>query len=115
MVDSGQHRKVVKIDDPNATFFIAQVGAPLEDIVKGIEEVDAVPGRRDRCVSRTAVVLDGMLDGVGWTMQDYLKHRKNDYYPPLANGHRLFLHDIRRVAVCCVVAMGEEGDMVVSF
>ncbi|KAM2779447.1 hypothetical protein COP1_014715 [Malus domestica] len=84
MVDLGRHRKVVKIDDPNATFFIAQVE-----------------------------VLDGMLAGVGWTMQDYLKHGKNDYYPPLANGHRLFLHDIRRVVVCCAVAMGEEGDMVV--
>ena len=56
-----------------------------------------------------------MLAGVGWTMQDYLKYGENDYYPPLPNGHRLFLHDIRRVAVRCAVAMGEEGDMVVSF
>jgi len=55
-----------------------------------------------------------MLAGVGWTMQDYLKYGENDYYPPLANGHRIFLHDIRRVAVRCAVAMGEEGDMVVS-
>lgn len=60
-------------------------------------------------------ILDDMLAGVGWTMQDYLKHGENDYYPPLPNGHRLFLHDIRRVAVRCAVAMGEEGDMVVSF
>lgn len=111
MVDPERHRKVVNIDDPNASFFIAQgnpdvpvityaienkkadvhplkfelslfetqvlvntphgileissgllgrhniynilaavavgiaVGAPLEDIVRGIEEVDAVPGR----------------------------------------------------------------------
>lgn len=111
MVDPARHRKIVNIDDPNATFFIAQgnpdvpvvtfamenknadvhplkfelslfetqvlvntpqgileissgllgrhniynilaavavgiaVGAPLEDIVRGIEEVDAVPGR----------------------------------------------------------------------
>lgn len=59
-------------------------------------------------------ILDDMLAGVGWTMQDYLKHGENDYYPPLPNGHRLFLHDIRRVAVRCAVAMGEEGDMVVS-
>lgn len=59
-------------------------------------------------------ILDDMLAGVGMTMQDYLKHGENDYYPPLANGHRLFLHDIRRVAVRCAVAMGEEGDMVVS-
>lgn len=56
-----------------------------------------------------------MLAGVGWSMQDYLKHGENDYYPPLSNGHRLFLHDIRRVAVRCAVAMGEEGDVVVSF
>ncbi|KAK6130011.1 hypothetical protein DH2020_036233 [Rehmannia glutinosa] len=58
-------------------------------------------------------ILDDMLAGVGWTMQDYLKHGENDYYPPLPNGHRLFLHDIRRVAVRCAVAMGEEGDIVV--
>lgn len=60
-------------------------------------------------------ILDDMLAGVGWTMQDYLKYGENDYYPPLPNGHRLFLHDIRRVAVRAAVAMGEEGDMVVSF
>lgn len=60
-------------------------------------------------------ILDDMLSGIGWTMQEYLKHGEHDYYPPLANGHRLFLHDVRRVAVRCAVAMGEEGDMVVSF
>lgn len=48
-------------------------------------------------------------------MQEYLKYGENDYYPPLPNGHRLFLHDIRRVAVRAAVAMGEEGDVVVSF
>ncbi|KAL2543659.1 acid-amino acid ligase [Forsythia ovata] len=160
------------------------VGSPLEDIVRGIEEVDAVPGRcelideeqafgvivdyahtpdalsrlldyvrelgprrvitvvgcagesdRGKRPMMTKIatdksditvltsdnpknedpldILDDMLAGVGWTMQDYLKHGENDYYPPLANGHRLFLHDIRRVAVRCAVAMGEEGDMVV--
>nr|GMD96049.1 UDP-N-acetylmuramoyl-L-alanyl-D-glutamate--2,6-diaminopimelate ligase MurE homolog, chloroplastic [Ipomoea batatas] len=160
------------------------VGAPLEDIVKGIEEVDAVPGRCELIDEEQAFgvivdyahtpdalsklldyvrelhprriitvfgcagesdrgkrpimtkiatdksdvtiltsdnpknedpldILDDMLAGVGWTMQDYLKHGENDYYPPLSNGHRLFLHDIRRVAVRCAVAMGEEGDMVV--
>ncbi|CAN6713013.1 unnamed protein product [Malus baccata var. baccata] len=250
MVDPERHRKVVNIDDPNATFFISQgnpdvpvvtfamenknadvhplkfelslfetqvlvntpngileissgllgrhniynilasvavgiaVGSPLEDIVRGIEEVDAVPGRcelideeqafgvivdyahtpdalsrlldsvrelgsrriitvigcpgesdRGKRPMMTKIatdksdvtiltsdnpknedpldILDDMLAGVGWTMQDYLKHGENDYYPPLANGHRLFLHDIRRVAVRCAVAMGEEGDMVV--
>lgn len=60
-------------------------------------------------------ILDDMLAGVGWTMQDYLKYGENDYYPPLPNGHRLFLHDIRRVAVRAAVAMGEEGDVVVSY
>ncbi|CAL5383049.1 unnamed protein product [Camellia sinensis] len=57
-------------------------------------------------------ILDDMLAGVRWTMKEYLKHGENDYYPPLPNGHRLFLHDIRRVAVPAAVAMGEEGDMV---
>lgn len=160
------------------------VGAPLEDIVRGIEEIDAVPGRcelideeqafgvivdhartpdalsrlldsvkelkprriitvvgccgeHDRgkrpMITKIATdksdvtmltsdnpgkedpldILDDMLAGVGWTMQDYLKHGENDYYPPLPNGHRIFLHDIRRVAVRCAVAMGEEGDVVV--
>ncbi|XP_052209967.1 UDP-N-acetylmuramoyl-L-alanyl-D-glutamate--2,6-diaminopimelate ligase MurE homolog, chloroplastic [Diospyros lotus] len=160
------------------------VGAPLEDIVRGVEEVDAVPGRcelideeqafgvivdyahtphtlsrlldfvrelgprriitvigcagesdRGKRPTMTKIatdksdvtiltsdnpenedpldILDDMLAGVGWTMQDYLKHGENDYYPPLPNGHRLFLHDIRRVAVRAAVAMGEEGDMVV--
>ncbi|XP_027340051.1 UDP-N-acetylmuramoyl-L-alanyl-D-glutamate--2,6-diaminopimelate ligase MurE homolog, chloroplastic isoform X2 [Abrus precatorius] len=121
------------------------VGAPLEDIVRGIEEVDAVPGRCELideeqafgvivdyasspdALSRlldsvrelgprriiTVDILDDMLAGVGWTMQDYLKYGENDYYPPLPNGNRLFLHDIRRVAVRAAVAMGEEGDVVV--
>lgn len=160
------------------------VGAPLEDIVRGIEEVDAVPGRCELIDEEQAFgvivdyahtpdalsrlldfvrelgprriitvfgccgesdrgkrpvmtkiatdksevtmltsdnpknedpldILDDMLAGVGWTMQDYLKHGENDYYPPLPNGHRLFLHDIRRVAVRAAVAMGEEGDVVV--
>ncbi|KAK7358610.1 hypothetical protein VNO77_00545 [Canavalia gladiata] len=160
------------------------VGAPLEDIVRGIEEVDAVPGRCELIDEEQAFgvivdyastpdalsrlldsvrelgprriitvigccgegdrgkrpvmtkiatdksevtmltsdnpksedpldILDDMLAGVGWTMQDYLKYGENDYYPPLPNGHRLFLHDIRRVAVRAAVAMGEEGDVVV--
>ncbi|XP_028762723.1 UDP-N-acetylmuramoyl-L-alanyl-D-glutamate--2,6-diaminopimelate ligase MurE homolog, chloroplastic [Neltuma alba] len=250
MVDPERNRKVVNIDDPNATFFVSQgnpevpvvtfalenknadvhplkfelslfetqvlvntpsgileissgllgrhniynilaavavgiaVGAPLEDIVRGIEEVDAVPGRcelideeqafgvivdcaqtpdalsrlldfvrelgprriitvfgccgkseRGKRPMMTKIatdksdvtiltsdnpkdedpldILDDMLAGVGWTMQEYLKYGENDYYPPLPNGHRLFLHDIRRVAVRAAVAMGEEGDVVV--
>ncbi|XP_072988831.1 UDP-N-acetylmuramoyl-L-alanyl-D-glutamate--2,6-diaminopimelate ligase MurE homolog, chloroplastic [Typha latifolia] len=160
------------------------VGAPLEYIVRGIEEVDAVPGMYELIdeeqafgvivdhartpdglsrlldtvrelgprriitvfgccgetergkrplMTRIATdksdvvmltsdnpgnedpldILDDMLAGVGLSMQDYLKHGENDYYPPLPNGHRLFLHDIRRVAVRAAVAMGEEGDIVV--
>ncbi|CAJ2676568.1 unnamed protein product [Trifolium pratense] len=160
------------------------VGAPLEDIVRGIEEVDAVPGRCELIDEEQAFgvivdyartpdalsrlldsvrelqprriitvigscgedergkrplltkiatdksevtmltsdnpkgedpldILDDMLAGIGWTMQDYLKYGENDYYPPLPNGHRLFLHDIRRIAVRAAVAMGEEGDVVV--
>ncbi|KAG0484415.1 hypothetical protein HPP92_008494 [Vanilla planifolia] len=160
------------------------VGAPLEDVVRGIEEVDAIPGRCElideeqafgvvvdhastpNALSRlldtarelgpkriiTVIgccgegergkrplmtkiateksdvvmltsdnpknedpldILDDMLAGVGWSMQDYLKFGENDYYPSLPNGHRLFLHDIRRVAVRAAVAMGEEGDIVV--
>ncbi|XP_077241906.1 ALBINO OR PALE-GREEN 13 [Tasmannia lanceolata] len=160
------------------------VGAPLEGIVRGIEEVDGVPGRfelideeqafavivdyahtpdalsrlldtvrelgprriitvfgcpgesdRGKRPMMTKIatdksdvviltsdnpktedpldILDDMLAGVGLTMQDYLRYGENDYYPPLPNGHRLFLHDIRRVAVRAAVAMGEEGDIVV--
>ncbi|KAK9147483.1 hypothetical protein Scep_006240 [Stephania cephalantha] len=158
------------------------VGAPLEEIVRGIEEVDSVPGRCELIDEEQAFgvivdyahtpdalsrlldsvrelgprriitgcagesdrgkrplmtkiatdksevtmltsdnpknedpldILDDMLSGVGWSMQEYLKYGENDYYPPLPNGHRLFLHDIRRVAVRAAVAMGEEGDMVV--
>ncbi|GLJ22449.1 hypothetical protein SUGI_0422530 [Cryptomeria japonica] len=250
MIDPERHRKVVNIDDPSASYFIAQgnpdvpvitfsmgnknayvhalqvdlslfetqvlistpegnleissgllgrhnvynilaavavgiaVGAPLQDIVNGIEEVDAVPGRmelideeqafavivdyahtpdalgrlldtvrecgakriitvfgcggdRDRgkrplmtkiatdksdvCIltsdnPRTEDpldILDDMLAGVGWTMEEYLKYNADDCYPPLPNGHRLFVYDIRSVAVRAGVAMGEEGDAVV--
>nr|GEZ92478.1 UDP-N-acetylmuramoyl-L-alanyl-D-glutamate--2,6-diaminopimelate ligase MurE homolog, chloroplastic [Tanacetum cinerariifolium] len=120
------------------------VGAPLEDIVRGIEEVDVVPGRcelideeqtygvvvdyantpaglsrlldnvRELNPKRDPLdILDDMLAGIGWTMQDYLKHQADDYHPPLPNGHRVFFQDIRRVAVRSAVAMGEEGDIVV--
>uniref|UniRef100_A0A1D1YU96 UDP-N-acetylmuramoyl-L-alanyl-D-glutamate--2,6-diaminopimelate ligase MurE homolog, chloroplastic n=1 Tax=Anthurium amnicola TaxID=1678845 RepID=A0A1D1YU96_9ARAE len=58
-------------------------------------------------------ILDDMLVGVGWTMQDYLRRTENDSYLPLPNGCKLLLHGIRRVAVQTAVAMGEEGDVVV--
>ncbi|CAN4127358.1 unnamed protein product [Withania somnifera] len=175
------------------------VGAPLEDIVKGIEEVDAVPGRCELIDEEQAFgvivdyahtpdalsrlldymrelgprsvitvfgcagesdrgkrpimakiatdksdvtiltsdnpktedpldILDDMLAGVGWTKAAHYRDGPAYYVvdhvglleiwrelllPPLPNGHRLFLHDIRRVAVRCAVDMGEEGDIVV--
>lgn len=60
-------------------------------------------------------ILDDMLAGVGRTMQDYLKYEENGYYPPLPNGHQLFVHSTRRVAIRSAIAMGKEGDMIVSF
>ncbi|XP_038971299.1 UDP-N-acetylmuramoyl-L-alanyl-D-glutamate--2,6-diaminopimelate ligase MurE homolog, chloroplastic-like [Phoenix dactylifera] len=250
MVDPRRHRKVANIDDPSASYFIAQgnadvpvvtfamedenadvkplelelslfatramigtpqgmleigsgmvgrynvynilaavsvgiaVGAPLEDIAKGIEGVKGVPGRcelidegqsfavvvdyahtpdalsrlldamrelgprriitvfgcggeRDMgkrplmtkiaCDKSDVVILtsdnprnedpldilDDMLMGVGWTMQDYLQHGGNNGHPMLPNGHKLFVHDIRRVALQAAAAMGEEGDIIV--
>ncbi len=58
-------------------------------------------------------ILDDMLAGVGWSMEEYVKWGHDDYYPPLPNGHRLFVYDIRSIAVRAAVAMGEEGDAVV--
>ncbi|KAG0583458.1 hypothetical protein KC19_3G137600 [Ceratodon purpureus] len=160
------------------------VEAPLEDIVRGIEEVDAVPGRCElideeqafavivdyahtpdalsrlldtvrECGPRRIItvvgcggdrdkgkrpmmakiatdksdiciftsdnprteepldILDDMLAGVGWSMDEYCKMGEEDYYPPLPNGNRLFVYDIRTIAVRAGVAMGEEGDAVV--
>ncbi|KAK8504965.1 hypothetical protein V6N13_133664 [Hibiscus sabdariffa] len=160
------------------------VGAPLEDIGRGIEKVEAVPGRcevidegqpfgvivdyahtpdavsslldfvRELAPKRIITVigcggdrdqekrpimakistdksevtiltsdnprnedpldiLDDMLAGVEWTMQDYLKHGENDYHPPLPNGHQFYVHPNRRVAIRKAIAMGEEGDMIV--
>lgn len=59
-------------------------------------------------------VIDDMLAGVGWSMEEYCKWGEDDYYPPLPNGHRLFCYEIRTIAVRAGVAMGEEGDAVVS-
>ncbi|XP_024517730.1 UDP-N-acetylmuramoyl-L-alanyl-D-glutamate--2,6-diaminopimelate ligase MurE homolog, chloroplastic [Selaginella moellendorffii] len=160
------------------------VDAPLEDIVRGIEEVDSVPGRvelvdeeqpfavivdyahtpdalsrlldtvrecgprriitvvgcggdRDRgkrpvmakiAAAKSEVciftsdnprsedpleILDDMLAGVGWSMDEYLKCGERSYYPPIWNGNRVFVYDLRKIAVRAAVAMGEEGDAVV--
>ncbi|KAE8732423.1 Acid-amino acid ligase, isoform 2 [Hibiscus syriacus] len=58
-------------------------------------------------------ILDDMLAGVGHTLQDYLKYEENDYHAPLPDGHQLFVHQNRRVAIRNAIAMGEEGDMIV--
>ncbi|PHU09158.1 hypothetical protein BC332_21018 [Capsicum chinense] len=192
IVDPTCHHKIVNIDDPNATLFIAQgnpdvpivtfaiknknavihllkfqlclfetqvlvntpqgileisssllgrhniynflaavavgitVGAPLKDIVKVFGCSGETNGGKRPIMSKIAIEKSDVTiltfdnpkteDPYHRSLkyaQDYLKYRENNYYPPLPNGHRLFLHDIRRVDVGYVVAMGEEGDMVV--
>ncbi|XP_020581132.1 uncharacterized protein LOC110025164 [Phalaenopsis equestris] len=58
-------------------------------------------------------ILDDMLDGVGWTINDYLQIGESDCYPPLPNNHRIFVHENRRVALRAAIAMGKEKDIVV--
>lgn len=58
-------------------------------------------------------IIDDMLAGVGWSIEEYCEWGEKFYYPPLPNGHRLFVYDIRCIAVRAAVAMGEEGDAVV--
>ncbi|CAL5426776.1 unnamed protein product [Camellia sinensis] len=55
-----------------------------------------------------------MMRGYQDTSRCQWNHKtiQNDCYQPLPNGHKLFFHDIRWVAVRAAVAMGEEGDMV---
>jgi len=60
-------------------------------------------------------ILNDMLAGVGRTMKNHSRYGENNYNPPLPNGHRLFVHETRRVALQAAMAMGEEGDIVVSF
>lgn len=62
-------------------------------------------------------IIDDMLAGVGWSMKEYLgmSNSTTPYLPPLPNGHRLFVHDLRGVAVRSAVAMGKEGDAVVLY
>lgn len=59
-------------------------------------------------------IFDDMLAGVGLTLKDYLRYGETCGYPSLQNGTRLFVHDIRRVAIRAAIAMGKEGDMIVS-
>ncbi|KAK8964788.1 hypothetical protein KSP40_PGU015443 [Platanthera guangdongensis] len=59
-------------------------------------------------------ILDDMLDGVGWTIDDYLQFGESDCYPLLPNKHRLCVHENRRVALRAAIAMGKVGDIVVT-
>lgn len=54
-------------------------------------------------------ILNDMLAGIGKTMRDV----EENYVSNLPNGHRLFVHEIRRVALQAAIAMAEEGDIVV--
>ncbi|KAF8394395.1 hypothetical protein HHK36_020603 [Tetracentron sinense] len=91
-------------------------GAPLEDIVRGIEDIDGVPGRCKLIDEEQAFgvivdyahTLEACLNYLMLLGEDYLKYGENDYYLPLPNGHRLFLHDIIWLAVQAAVAMCEE-------
>ncbi|KAI0489306.1 hypothetical protein KFK09_029148 [Dendrobium nobile] len=58
-------------------------------------------------------ILDDMLDGVGWTINDYLQVGESDCYPPLPNYHKIFVHENRRVALRAAIAMGKAEDIVV--
>ncbi|KAJ0970168.1 hypothetical protein J5N97_023045 [Dioscorea zingiberensis] len=58
-------------------------------------------------------IFNDMLAGIGWNLRDFLQYSQNDQYLSHANGHRLFLHDIRRVAIRAAIAMGKKGDMIV--
>ncbi|XP_020687635.1 UDP-N-acetylmuramoyl-L-alanyl-D-glutamate--2,6-diaminopimelate ligase MurE homolog, chloroplastic isoform X2 [Dendrobium catenatum] len=60
-----------------------------------------------------ANIYDDMLSVFGWTVQDYVRHSRNECCLCLPNGHKLFVHDLRRVAVRAAIAMAEEGDAVV--
>lgn len=64
-------------------------------------------------IHHTVNIFDDMLAGIGLTLQEYLQYGENFLYPVLPNGCRLFLHDIRRVAIRAAVAMGKDGDMIV--
>lgn len=58
-------------------------------------------------------IFDDMLSGFGWTVEDYARQCRNECCLYLPNGHRLFVHDLRRVALRAAISMAEEGDLVV--
>ena len=59
-------------------------------------------------------IFDDMLAGIGWNLRDYLQYSQNDQYLSHENGHRIFLHDTRGVAIHPAIAMGKKGNMIVS-
>lgn len=60
-------------------------------------------------------ILEGMLAGVGLTMQDYVQLTHDKNYAQLNNGCQLLVHDLRRVALQAAIAMGKEGDIIVIY
>lgn len=58
-------------------------------------------------------IYDDMLSVFGWTVQDYVRHSRTAGCLCLPNGHKLFVIDLRRVAMRAAIAMAEEGDIVV--
>ncbi|CAI5463807.1 unnamed protein product [Closterium sp. Yama58-4] len=160
------------------------INAPLEALVRGLEEVDAVPGRAElvdeeqafavvvdyahtpdalsrlldtvrECGPRRIItvvgcggdrdrgkrpmmakiaaeksdvtiltsdnprtedplgILDDMLAGVGWSMEEYIEYNQAGFIPPLPSGNRLYVYDIRGIAVRAAIAMADDGDAVV--
>ncbi|KAG0460556.1 hypothetical protein HPP92_020853 [Vanilla planifolia] len=61
----------------------------------------------------TLNIFNDMLAGFGLTVQDYVRHSGKELFMCLPNGHKLFVHHLRKVAVHAAIAMAEEGDAVV--
>ncbi|CAL9177732.1 unnamed protein product [Musa hybrid cultivar] len=60
-----------------------------------------------------STILDDMLAGVGYTMQESSPHGGNKIYPKLPNGCTLLVNEDRRVALQAAIAMGKEGDIII--
>lgn len=60
-------------------------------------------------------ILDDMLAGVGWSVEEYLEYNQAGVIPPLDNGNHLYVYDIRGIAIRAAIAMAQDGDAVVSY
>ncbi|CAL9119665.1 unnamed protein product [Musa acuminata var. zebrina] len=60
-----------------------------------------------------STILDDMLAGVGYTMQESSPPGGSKIYPKLPNGCTLLVNEDRRVALQAAIAMGKEGDIIV--